>query len=425
MTSSKKFRLSLLAVLTASVSSTAFSAGFQINEHSTNGLGRAMAGQAAMPENATVLATNPAAITVFDSPTLSGSLSFIDPEIDIRGDISTNLSADTVSANIDDIADTAFVPSAFFVAPINGRWSYGLGLFSTYGLTTDYSDSYNGLHFADKAEVLSVTFNPAIAYQVTEELSIGFGLTATYSDAQIGTSTPQAISARTGGAVPGNATIVKMQGDDWGFGWNTGIFWQLTKQTDLAFSYRAETELNMDGDIKSDLVASYNQGGQLALNFAAVTEFAINHKINKQWSIQASANHTDWSTFDKLEAHLNDGSSVLLKEENFEDSWRYSFGTTFQYSNELTLRAGFAIDEGAVSDEHRSLSIPDTDRHWYSAGVTYTLSQNDSLDIALVHIKGDDASVNEHSAIGSVVSELNATQHGKANILSIQFNSSF
>ena len=169
----------------------------------------------------------------------------------------------------------------------------------------------------------------------------------------------------------------------------------------------------------------YNQGGSLDLNFAAVTELAIDQEIDEQWSVQASVNYTDWSTFDKLEANLDSGYDLLLKEEDFEDTWRWSAGVTYQYDEKLTLRAGYAYDEGAVSFAHRSLSIPDTDRHWVSAGATWALTDDTSVDMAYVYIKGREAAVSQQRAIGSIVSDLTATEHAKAQILSVQINTAF
>ena len=116
---------------------------------------------------------------------------------------------------------------------------------------------------------------------------------------------------------------------------------------------------------------------------------------------------------------------LLLKEEDFEDTWRWSAGVTYQYDEKLTLRAGYAYDEGAVSFAHRSLSIPDTDRHWVSAGATWALTDDTSVDMAYVYIKGREAAVSQQRAIGSIVSDLTATEHAKAQILSVQINTAF
>lgn len=415
-------------------SSSAFSAGFQVNEHSANGLGRAMAGQAAKPENASVLATNPAAITAFDKAQFSAQVSYLDPEVDIRGDMTTSVGGATITsdASAEDIAESAVIPSVFYAAPVNDKFSWGIGLFTSYGLSTDYSDDYNALHYADEAEIISFTVNPAVAWKATDTLSLGLGLNVTYADAKISTSIPQVFGQVMGNPALGNLTIVEMAGDDIGYGWNAGVFWQPADGTNVALSYRAETQLELAGEIKSDLgvlipeVAElYNQGGSLDLNFAAVTELAIDQEIDEQWSVQASVNYTDWSTFDKLEANLDSGYDLLLKEEDFEDTWRWSAGVTYQYDEKLTLRAGYAYDEGAVSFAHRSLSIPDTDRHWVSAGATWALTDDTSVDMAYVYIKGREAAVSQQRAIGSIVSDLTATEHAKAQILSVQINTAF
>ena len=55
-------------------------------------------------------------------------------------------------------------------------------------------------------------------------------------------------------------------------------------------------------------------------------------------------------------------------EENFDDSWRGSLGVTYKLNDQYTLRAGYAYDDGVVTVENRSLSIPDTDRHWITGG---------------------------------------------------------
>ncbi len=58
----------------------AHSAGFQVAEHSASGLGRAFSGGegGAVADNASVLARNPAAMTLFKEAQFSGALSIID-----------------------------------------------------------------------------------------------------------------------------------------------------------------------------------------------------------------------------------------------------------------------------------------------------------------------------------------------------------
>ena len=433
-------RAAICVALASTASSSVFAAGFQVNEHSANGFGRAMAGQAAMPENATILATNPAAIIAFDTPQFSAQISYINPSIDIRGDMDVtvfNQSGESVFANTydigeEDIATAAFVPSIFYTAPVNDAMSWGIGAFTNYGLATDYSDSFNALHFADEAEVMSFTINPAIAYKVSDTLSLGLGVSVTYAEAEIGTSIPQIFGPLLGSEALGNLTVIKMSGDDIGFGWNVGAFWQATDTTTLALSYRSETKLDLEGEIESDLGAIipavaelYNQDGSLSLDLASITELAVNQKLDEQLSVQASVVFTQWSVFDKLNAELDSGDELLLKEEDFDDSYRFSLGATYLYNDQVTLRAGYAFDNGAVTTEHRSLSIPDTDRHWYTVGATYALSETTTIDMAYAYITGSTAEVSQQRALGTIVSDVSATEHAKANVFNLQINTSF
>lgn len=423
-----------VGVALACASSSVMAAGFQVNEHSASGLGRAFAGQAATPEDATVLTTNAAAISQFDRQQFSISASYINPNIDVEGSLDATLQTpmgpmtQTFEASEDDIADSAIVPSAYYIAPVDDKWTVGIGAFTSYGLRTDYSDDFTALHFADTAEVKSVTLNPTVAYKLTDTLSMGFGVSATYAEAEISTSTPAALGQLTGGALPGNASILFLEGDDWGFGWNAGFFWQPLEGTSVGLSYRAETELELEGDVSSDLNAALNQGGGLDLNLAAITELAVNQKISDRWAVQASVVFTDWSTFDTLEMELDNGFRQTIKEENFDDTWRGALGVTYQLNREVILRAGYAYDDGAVTTENRSLSIPDTDRHWITAGLSYALADTQSIDLGYAYINGREARVAKTDntfAEAGFVSTFTGEQSANAHIFSVQYNSSF
>ncbi|MDX2320199.1 MAG: outer membrane protein transport protein, partial [Moritella sp.] len=72
----------------------------------------------------------------------------------------------------------------------------------------------------------------------------------------------------------------------------------------------------------------------------------------------------------------------FLKEESFDDNMRYSIGAEYTI-DKVILRAGFALDESAGKT---TLSIPESDRLWYTAGATYNVSNNLSFDVAVAYI---------------------------------------
>lgn len=79
MSQKTRFTQSALAVAVALVSTQAWSAGFQLNEFSASGLGRAYSGEGAIADDAGNASRNPALIMMFDRPTMSAGAVFVDP----------------------------------------------------------------------------------------------------------------------------------------------------------------------------------------------------------------------------------------------------------------------------------------------------------------------------------------------------------
>ena len=80
-----------------------------------------------------------------------------------------------------------------------------------------------------------------------------------------------------------------------------------------------------------------------------------------------------------------------------------------------------------VTTENRSLSIPDTDRHWVTGGLTYNMSKETSVDFGYAYINGREADINKTRALGEtgIESTMVGTQSANAHILSVQVNTSF
>lgn len=53
-----------------------------------------------------------------------------------------------------------------------------------------------------------------------------------------------------------------------------------------------------------------------------------------------------------------------------------------------TFRTGVAFDDSPVPADKRSISIPDQDRFWVSAGATYAFNENASIDAGVSYMHG-------------------------------------
>ncbi|MBL1377092.1 outer membrane protein transport protein [Zobellella iuensis] len=418
--SQKTLKLSVLAAAIAVVAGPAHSAAFQLAEQSTTGLGRAYSGEGAVADNASVLGRNPAAMTLFESPALSTGAVYINPEVDVEG------KGSSLAQTADDIANDAVVPFFYYVHPINEQWVAGFGAFTNYGLATNYPNDYYAGPVAGKTSLKTLNLNPNLAFKVNNQLSLGLGFNAVYADAELirhagahydqllgqttqgilatnpGLSAEQASQLAAQGlaqqGLEGRGTeVARLTGDDWGYGWNTGILFQADENNRWALTYRSKVDLTFDGQYSGVSSGFQTVPGQLNLTLPAIAELSGFNKVSPDWAVHYGLMWTEWRHFDELKAtssQCNDGV-CLEKPEQFKNSWRISAGATHYLNEQWTLRGGLAYDMSPVQEPYRSISIPDSNRTWYTLGATYAYNQNLSVDAAFAFLDGKKVDVVE------------------------------
>ncbi|MEN3756588.1 outer membrane protein transport protein [Aeromonas veronii] len=425
------FKKSLIAATIALATGQVHAAAFQLNEHSASGLGRAYAGEAAIADNASVLARNPAAMTTFDKMAVSVSGTYIKPDVDVDGainrvDANGNKLAKLTDASESGIAPAAFVPAAYFIQPLNDQWAWGIGLFSNYGLSTEYSETFPAGAGAGNTELMTFNINPNIAYRINEHFSVGAGINAVYGAAEL-----NRFAGYTGTALPKDTNVAHLKGDTWGFGWNVGTLYEVNENHRFALTYRSQVDMSFDGDFQGLTSGNRTVDGNLKLDLPAQAEFAGYHRLNQQFAVHYSVNWTDWSAFQELKATSSGCNTpgqpgvCLNKPEKFKDSTRYSIGGTWYINPAWEARLGFAYDNTPIEAEYRSLSIPDSDRIWYSAGATYHINTDMSVDFGMAYLDGKEVDVNEGLPNHDSLNRWQGTSHGNAFLASAQFNMKF
>ncbi|EPK6500834.1 long-chain fatty acid transporter FadL [Klebsiella aerogenes] len=443
MSQKTRFTQSALAVAVALVSTQAWSAGFQLNEFSSSGLGRAYSGEGAIADDAGNASRNPALIMMFDRPTFSAGAIFIDPDVDIRG--KSHLTGNSTSA--DNIAPTAWVPNLHFVMPINEQFGWGASVTSNYGLATEFSDSYAAGIYGGKTDLETLNLNLSGAYRLNNNWSFGLGFDAVYAKAKIeryaGELGPL-VSKQYGlppssGISSADSQIAYLKGDEWGFGWNAGILYELDKDNRWGLTYRSEVKIDFDGDYKSSINPAFNTnpifanmglpygtngntiGGSLSLHLPEMWEVSGYNRVAPKWAIHYSLAYTSWSQFQELKATGSNGQTLFYKDESFKDAYRIALGTTYYYDDNWTFRTGVAFDDSPVPADHRSISIPDQDRFWISAGATYAFNEDASVDVGASYMHGQNVKITE----GEGPTQYTFNSVGKAWLFGTNFNYRF
>ena len=399
------FAKSAVAAAVALVSSHVYAAGFQLNEFSSAGLGRAYSGEGAMGDTAASASRNPATMALMDRPMFSVGAVFIDPDVDITGNSPTGRSLDASN-----IAPTQWVPNIHYVQPINDQWWIGASATSNYGLATEFNDSYTAGGYGGKTDLMTGNLNLSTAYRLNEHFSFGVGFDAVYARAKIERYAGEAGAAL---GIPADTQVAHLKGAEWGSGWNAGILYEVDKNNRFGLSYRSEVKVDFDGDYKSSLPSSINRinqaanlglpyatggstiPGALTLNLPEMWEVSGWHKVAPQWAVHYSLAYTSWSQFQELKATGSSGQTLFYKDESFKDAYRIALGTTYYYDQNWTFRTGIAFDDSPVPADKRSISIPDQDRLWLSAGASYAFNDDASVDVGVSYMHGQHVTVEE------------------------------
>ena len=132
-------------------------------------------------------------------------------------------------------------------------------------------------------------------------------------------------------------------------------------------------------------------------------------KITERFALMADITWTDWSTFDELTIHFEDdgiaGNDSTTTTEKWDDTWRYAVGATFQATNTLLLRTGFAYDETPISDDYRTPRVPGADRYWVSLGAGYQFTDSITMDLAYAHLFVDDGDIQKYASMADMDAE--------------------
>ncbi len=456
----KKFNQSLLATAMLLAAGGANAAAFQLAEVSTSGLGRAYAGEAAIADNASVVATNPALMSLFKTAQFSTGGVYVDSRINMNGDVASSAivsqkmkSTKDGSASARNVVPGAFVPNLYFVAPVNDKFALGAGMNVNFGLKSEYDDSYDAGIFGGKTDLSAINLNLSGAYRVTEGLSLGLGVNAVYAKAQVErnagiikdtvndnqitsalTTQPEPLRDIGKNLTSKDKSVVSLQDRAaWGFGWNAGVMYQFNEANRIGLAYHSKVDIDFTDRTATSLEANVikaSKTGDLTLTLPDYLELSGFHQLTDKLAVHYSYKYTHWSRLTKLHASFEDGKKAFDKELQYSNNSRVALGASYNLDEKLTLRAGIAYDQ-AASRHQRSAAIPDTDRTWYSLGATYKFTPNLSVDLGYAYLKGKKVHFKEVKEIGAergtltVNTTANYTSQAHANLYGLNLNYSF
>lgn len=413
MNKKRLFSKTLLAATITLATQQATAAGFQLNAQSATGLGRAFAGDAVIADNASVMSRNAAAMALFDSSQFSTGVNYIKTDINV-----TDINYPTGSIDDANNSSGTPVPNIYYIHRLNEQWAFGAGIYSNFGTQNNFSSSFGagtglpagGLPdasaFGGTTEIKSINYALTASYRINEQLSLGAGLDIVQGSGKL---------VRETSHVGATVQVLDIEADGIGLGWNLGAVYELDERNRFGFSYHYSPEIEAEGDMNYSPAGSNIISGQkLLMPLPSMAEFSGYHEIkDTKFAVHYSVQWIGWSVFDEL----NTSGGETLNTYEWQDGMHYAIGGTYFLNDAWTLRAGYMYDT-AAQDKVTSISVPDSDRQWFSAGFSYHFEKKHTVDFGFTYLMGDDVEVSEDDV-------LTATTHADAILAGVQYSYSF
>lgn len=420
-TTSKIIALALTGVC---ASTSANAAGWQLNDFSVAGLGRAYAGGGVVGDDYSALAYNPAGMTLGGTGVQAG-ISVIQLHADVTGTYPAGSNNhDSTNVNV-----TTEVPNFFAQYKVNDRVAVGFGVYVPFGLAIEYPKDWIGTDHGIDSELAVIDYSTAVAVKATDKLSLGLGIFARNANVDLTSSTTLA---------PGMKFENEFDLDDWGWGLHVGAMYEFTKNTRLGVSYRSRSQHKIKGDFDFLKGASPTYGAgtydaTLPMDAPEQVQLSGYHKLNDKIGLSAGAKWTRWTRFDALTIHTSNPSPLAQVEvaQRWKNAWNFSLGMDYYHSENWTFRTGIGFDESPVPNSHeRTTAIADNDRWEIALGASY--KQNAwTFDMGYMFLYLPHYSVhnNRHNLsnqqINPSIKQIDARYHTTAHVLGLQVQYSF
>jgi long-chain fatty acid transport protein len=373
------------------------------------------------------MARNPAAMALFDDVELSLGFESITSMIEVKDATYTRLLVDgsgnplaaptQSDASYDDAGGTSIAPNIHLIVPVNETFAWGINAYTNFGTKTEFSDDYVAGEYGGLTDVKSMNIGLAGSFRMNEQWSFGAGLDIIYGQGKLERS------------LTGGPELLDVDADGWALGFNVGTVYELNENNRFGLAYHYSPKLQATGDINFAGYTGSNSAisDTLYMPLPDLLEFSGYHRIeDTKFAVHYSIQYIGWSSFDKLEAD----KSGTLNDYEWQNGMHYALGGTYYLNQDWTLRAGYMYDTSA-QDELTSISVPDSDRQWFSTGFTYHLDSKSNIDFGFTYLMGKDVDVKESKALPTSTSgvylatQVEGTTHADAILLGLQYSRSF
>jgi long-chain fatty acid transport protein len=313
-----------------------------------------------------------------------------------------------------------FVMSMYMSKDISEKWTFGLGVFSPFGLSANWvsfkdSDPWEskfvGRYAGTRARLESIWIQPTAAYRISENASIALGVALVHTHLMLEQSIlnplddgevfgeelaselfpsqdPDQIKGSIARWLPEGRS--RLAGTSQSPGFNLGFLYKHPEsETRFGAMYRSAVTHHLDGEgtfaftpdytlepfIGEEAIPDLFPNQAIKGSFTTPGTYTVGIANSKFWDSTIAFDFVfqDYQRFESVPVNFSQTEGTATPEElrlefDFNNSYLLAGGIEKHLGEKTTVRAGYMYDHSPVPDKSTGPLFPDSNRHNFTAG---------------------------------------------------------
>ena len=395
----KKFRTTVITLFVIfAVGSSALANGLSLNSVGPRalGMGGAFVGLA---NDGSAIYWNPAGLAGQESAVM-GYFTGVMPFATYKNDMNP-------MNEIDASANSKLYPTGgLFANYTTGKWAFGLGIFVPAGLGVEWNaeDIYTSVATGKEfmSEIGAVSISPAVAYQITDQFSLGLAVNIYYGMFDMA----QPVLS------PFGADQFTETSNGTGVGVTIGAKYDFSEQFSAGVTFKTSTKVSMSGDATNTLFPKLPNNPPSMMPGPETSSFSrdvtwpmwiaggVAYKPSQCLTITLDGQYSQWSELDKLTAVYDDPywNAVMTAggDDEFDLKWEDAImirvGGEYLVSKVSAIRLGYYYDPAPAPDETLNILFPSSTNHTITAGYGYS-GEKIFVDLGIEYLFGQERDI--------------------------------
>jgi long-chain fatty acid transport protein len=253
---------------------------------------------------------------------------------------------------------------ALYINHTKDNLSFGLGIFSPSGLSTEWPKDWVGRYVATYTAIKTTFINPVVAYRVNDYFSFGFGISYIKSSVEMKKAIP---------LTPLPDGIAKLTGDGDGIGYNVGITMKFPEQYTVSLTLRSPVTIKYSGKAYFYMpppLATSSTGASTKITLPFIAVFGISKNIGAL-TLEGDILYTGWSSLGSFRISSDNGMANAFYYKAWSNTPSIAIGANYRWNKSLAVRGGYMYDKSPVPKKTLGPELPDNTRNIFTFGTTY------------------------------------------------------